>query len=390
MLLVVLLFSSLPPSASAQVTPADYERAAGLREKYEALALNAPGPATWVEKTHRFWYRRSVKGGNEFVLVDADTGQKRPPFDHEKLAATLAKSAGRKITAVTLPFNAFTFRNDEKAIEARFDGATWTCSLADYTCTKAATVGAFEQRQPPPACTPPAAGREAAGVARRQVGGLRHQLQRRDPRGWREAAHAAQHRRIGGELLRARLDGLGARLEEAGGVSRQTGLPPPRALCRVLARRPAAAEALDPLLRQARRRPRSRTAGRLSARGPEGAGHRQCPVPQSLRTLAIGVAQGQLGADLRVQPARSRGVPDHRGECRHGRGARRHLGRTEDVLHLLQQEVPARCRRRPRGRLDVGAGRLESPLSLRRRHWRREEPDHEGRLGGPGRVAGRR
>ncbi len=137
------------------MTTADYERAAGLREKYEAAALNVPGAATWIEKTHRFWYRRSVKGGNEFVLVDADSGQKRPPFDHERLAATIAKMTGRKITAVTLPFNTFTFRDNERAIEARFDGAVWTCTLADYACTKAPAVGAFEQRQPPPACTPP-------------------------------------------------------------------------------------------------------------------------------------------------------------------------------------------------------------------------------------------
>jgi dipeptidyl aminopeptidase/acylaminoacyl peptidase len=141
---------------AGQVNPADYERAAGLREKYEALALSVPGPATWVEKTHRFWYRRSVKGGHEFVLVDADSGAKRPPFDHEKLAATLAKMTGRKITAVTLPFNAFTLRDGEKSIEARFDGATWTCVLADYACTKSPAVGAFEPQQPPPACTPPA------------------------------------------------------------------------------------------------------------------------------------------------------------------------------------------------------------------------------------------
>ncbi|MGE5200151.1 MAG: DPP IV N-terminal domain-containing protein, partial [Rhodospirillaceae bacterium] len=152
---LVGLACSLPAQSAAQVTTADYERAAGLREKYEAAALNVPGPATWVGKSHRFWYRRSVKGGNEFVLVDAETGRKQPPFDHEKLAATLATMTGRKITAVTLPFNTFTFKDDGRAIDARFDGATWTCTLADYACTKAPSVGAFEQRQPPPACTPP-------------------------------------------------------------------------------------------------------------------------------------------------------------------------------------------------------------------------------------------
>ena len=57
---------------------ADYQRAMGLREKYQALAANVPETATWIEKTARFWYRRSVKGGNEFVLVDADDAAEAP------------------------------------------------------------------------------------------------------------------------------------------------------------------------------------------------------------------------------------------------------------------------------------------------------------------------
>ena len=143
----------LPATTRAQVTRADYERAAGLREKYQAAALNVPGPATWVEKTSRFVYRRSVKGGNEFVMVDAETREKRPPFDHEKLAASLSKETGNKYTAVTLPFNTFGFIEDEKAIEATFDGARWTCSLSDYGCKKG--TAPFGGPRPPFACAPP-------------------------------------------------------------------------------------------------------------------------------------------------------------------------------------------------------------------------------------------
>ncbi len=142
-------------AAQAQTTTADYQRAAGLREKYEAAALNVPGTATWIDKTTRFWYRRTVKGGHEFVLVDAATLQKRPAFDHEALAASLSKLAGRAIRATALPFNTFTFKDDEKAIEARFDGADWTCPLATYVCTKAPVVSPWERQQPPPPCTPP-------------------------------------------------------------------------------------------------------------------------------------------------------------------------------------------------------------------------------------------
>lgn len=142
-------------AVEAQVTAADYQRATGLREKYEAAALNVPGTATWIDKTTRFWYRRTAKGGHEFVLVDAATLQKRPAFDHEALAASLTKLAGRAIKATALPFNTFTFKDDEKAIEARFDGADWTCTLATYACTKAPVVSPWDRQQPPPPCTPP-------------------------------------------------------------------------------------------------------------------------------------------------------------------------------------------------------------------------------------------
>ncbi len=88
----------------AQGTLADYERASGLREKYQGLAVNLPERANWIEKTSRFWYRKAVKGGNEFVLVDAETLAKRPAFDHERLAASLSAAAGEKYTALKLPF----------------------------------------------------------------------------------------------------------------------------------------------------------------------------------------------------------------------------------------------------------------------------------------------
>jgi dipeptidyl aminopeptidase/acylaminoacyl peptidase len=139
----------------AQMTAADYQRAQGLREQYEAAALNVPGPATWIDKTTRLWYRVSVKGGHQFVVVDAATGQKRPAFDHERLATTLSKLTGRSLKPVALPFNAITFMNDEKVLEVRFDGSDWACGLDDYVCKRTPVVSPWERQQPPPPCTPP-------------------------------------------------------------------------------------------------------------------------------------------------------------------------------------------------------------------------------------------
>src|SRR5438105_3488187 len=91
-LLWSLLF--LPTIIYAQVTQADYERANGLRNKLQGLAINVPENPNWIGDTSRCWYRKSVKGGNEFVLVDAETAAKKPAFDHEKLAAALSEAAG--------------------------------------------------------------------------------------------------------------------------------------------------------------------------------------------------------------------------------------------------------------------------------------------------------
>jgi hypothetical protein len=107
----------LPGVANAQGTVVDYDRAMTLRDTYQGLALNVPEQARWIEGTNRFWYRRSVKGGNDFVLVNADTQTKGAPFDHVKLAAAISSATGGKYTAVTLPFSIFTYVDRDRAIE---------------------------------------------------------------------------------------------------------------------------------------------------------------------------------------------------------------------------------------------------------------------------------
>src|SRR6266498_4586732 len=120
----------------AQVTQTDYERAARLRTRFQGLTVNIVDRPTWIGKTNRFWYRKSVKGGNEFVVVDAEALTKKPAFDHEKLAASLSTAASKKYTAVTLPFTTLTFADNEQAIEFIADGSRWRCRLSDYICQK--------------------------------------------------------------------------------------------------------------------------------------------------------------------------------------------------------------------------------------------------------------
>ncbi len=136
--LIVCTPALLPRPAGAQGTAADYRRAIGLRDAYQALALNVPEPATWIEKTNRFWYRRSVKGGHEFILIDAASRQKQPAFDHERLASALNATVKpeKAYTAVTLPFTTFVYADDQKAIDLTVAEGRWRCGLADYACRR--------------------------------------------------------------------------------------------------------------------------------------------------------------------------------------------------------------------------------------------------------------
>ena len=106
----------VPLSAEAQGTIADYRRAATVNQQLTGLTVDVAQQPTWLGST-RFWYRKSVKGGNQFVLVDATTATKSAPFDHARLAASLTTTArpDSAYTAVRLPFQTFAFVSDGAA-----------------------------------------------------------------------------------------------------------------------------------------------------------------------------------------------------------------------------------------------------------------------------------
>ena len=142
-----------PLTARAQGTLADYQRAQALQAKARGLVVNAPGAITWIGDSDHFWYPRSVKGGTEFVLVDANAASKKLAFDHDKLAEAISKATGHHYTGLALPFvpasarpdrrpippgttAPLTFVDGEKAIQFGTGGWVYKCALSDYVCTK--------------------------------------------------------------------------------------------------------------------------------------------------------------------------------------------------------------------------------------------------------------
>jgi dipeptidyl aminopeptidase/acylaminoacyl peptidase len=133
---------SLPASASAQMqlTKAEYEKAAGLRAKYQALALDIVDRGGWIGDTPRYWFRISVKGGFEFRIADATAGTIAPAFDHARLAEALAKASGEKADPLNLPFPTITIAADGKAVEFVSGGLRYACDLQTYECRKLGPV----------------------------------------------------------------------------------------------------------------------------------------------------------------------------------------------------------------------------------------------------------
>jgi dipeptidyl aminopeptidase/acylaminoacyl peptidase len=120
----------------AQGTAADYERARGLREKYEAAAIDIAGAATWIGTTHRFWYRKLSRGANEYFIYDADTTRKQPAFDHTKIAASLSKLTNNTYKASDLSLTQLRFDNTITSFTASIDGTVVRCTIAESVCTK--------------------------------------------------------------------------------------------------------------------------------------------------------------------------------------------------------------------------------------------------------------
>jgi len=144
--LAVFISAALMPitaSAQLQVTKAEYERATGLRAKYQALALDIVDRGGWIEKAPRYWFRVSVKGGFEYRIADASSRKIAPAFDHARLAEALAKASGEKADPLNLPFSPFpplSFAPDGKSVEFAAGGFRYSCDLRTYECRKLGPV----------------------------------------------------------------------------------------------------------------------------------------------------------------------------------------------------------------------------------------------------------
>src|SRR5262245_23652750 len=100
----------------------------------ESELLPAAGPGK-AAADDRFWYRVTVPGGAEFILVDPARGTKERAFDHDKLAAALSAAANGRYTALTLPFTDIDLTADGRSVEFVAAKKRWSCDRQGTSCT---------------------------------------------------------------------------------------------------------------------------------------------------------------------------------------------------------------------------------------------------------------
>ncbi|SKB70529.1 S9 family peptidase [Luteibacter sp. 22Crub2.1] len=132
-----VLLGLIGASASAQtVTTDDYKRADSFLGNAATLVDHSVQRVTWIDDGH-FWYRDHDKDGDQFITVDAATGQASRAFDRDKVAAALSTSTGKKVDAGKLPVSAFTVRPDD-GLDITSRGKNYSCDKAIGKCELAA------------------------------------------------------------------------------------------------------------------------------------------------------------------------------------------------------------------------------------------------------------
>ena len=109
-----------------------------LSWNHERYVSNADIQHHWITNVDRFWYlRTTLKGGKEFVVVNAATGKRTPAFDQGKIAAGLSNATHTIIDPASLPFVAFSYTHDHNGIQFHFVNQLWTCGLKSGVCVAA-------------------------------------------------------------------------------------------------------------------------------------------------------------------------------------------------------------------------------------------------------------
>jgi dipeptidyl aminopeptidase/acylaminoacyl peptidase len=144
-LVVVLPTIAIAQQSSPPLTAADYARAAQfLATGTRSLVFGASVMPNWLPDD-RFWYRNTVAGGTEYVLVDPARRTRARAFDHDRMAAALSAATDTTYAALVLPITQLEFSADGRSVTVDVRGRRFTCDVGVASCAAA------DARRPAPA-----------------------------------------------------------------------------------------------------------------------------------------------------------------------------------------------------------------------------------------------
>jgi len=135
--LFVLVLCSTDSDLHAQGTRSDYDRAKGLRKLTENKVFRDRVRPHWLEGDTTFWYRvQTAADRHAFILVDAEKGERKPAFDHARLAEALTAKGVTGVAPDRLSIDRLEFDLQKHRIVFRCGGIRWACDLEEYELTE--------------------------------------------------------------------------------------------------------------------------------------------------------------------------------------------------------------------------------------------------------------
>jgi Tol biopolymer transport system component len=157
---------SLPAAQQrSAVSAGDYARAERfLAPAVTPLVIGGSVSPNWLSDD-RFWYRNTVPGGAEFIVVDPVKKTRGRAFDHEKVAAALSTATGAKVDPLNLAIQGLLPSTDGTSVAFTLAGRRWTCDVQGAKCEDNGAAPARREDDSPPG------GRGGRGGGRGAAGG---------------------------------------------------------------------------------------------------------------------------------------------------------------------------------------------------------------------------
>lgn len=118
----------------AKIDPALVERSLSLRDNWLNLTRDLMLEPQWAASGHSFHYKLSVAGGFMFFRDTVEAANPKPAFDHQLISQALSAASGQSFTALQLPFDSFSYSENEQQIHFYYDDKRWQCELGSASC----------------------------------------------------------------------------------------------------------------------------------------------------------------------------------------------------------------------------------------------------------------